>query len=171
MNRVEKSDVVGDLKQTFENSQGLILLSFNGINVPDITGLRAKVRESHGSYRVVKNTLALIAAEGTPVDGLKDQFEGPTAIAHTETDPVALAKTLKEFVKKNPGLVFKGGVVEGQVVSIAQVEDLAGMPSHEELLSKLLFLLNAPLTKLVTALMSPLRNLAYGLSQLEEKKQ
>jgi len=171
MNKVEKTSVVADLKKTFESSQGVILLSFNGINVPDITELRAKVRESQGNYRVIKNTLALIAAEGTPLVGLKEQFEGPTAIAYTETDPVALAKALKEFVKRNPGLVFKGGVVEGRVVSISQVEELADLPSREELLSKLLFLLNAPLTQLASALMSPLRNLAYVLSQLGEKKQ
>lgn len=171
MNRNEKSDLVGELKNTFEKSQGVILLSFKGINVPDITDLRSKVRESQGNYRVVKNTLALIAAEGTQVNELRDHFEGPTAIAYTETDPIALAKALKDFVKKSPGMEFKGGVIEGRVISNVQVEDLAEMPSREELLSKLLFLLNAPLTRFATALKSPVRNLAYVLSQLEGKKQ
>jgi large subunit ribosomal protein L10 len=170
MNKAEKASVVSDLKHTFEKSQGVILLSFDRINVPDITELRAKIREKEGSYRVVKNTLALIASEGTPMNELKEHFQGPTAIAFTESDPVALAKTLKEYVKIKEGFNFKGGVVEGRVISIQQVEQLADLPSREELLSKLLFLLSAPLTQFATALISPLRNLAYGLSQVGEQK-
>lgn len=171
MKRDEKAEVVKDLKNAFEESAGLILVDFRGINALDITELRRRVRESGSEYRVVKNTLAIRAAEETPVAGLKDFFKGPTAIAYTPEDAVSLAKVLKEFAKENAGMSFKAGVVDGKAISVEQVSDLAEMPSREELLSKLLFLLNAPLTRFATALQSPLRNLASLLSQLAKKKE
>jgi large subunit ribosomal protein L10 len=170
MNSSEKTQVVEELSKTFQENGAVILLSFEGINVPDITTLRAQIREAGSHYRVVKNTLASLAASGTPVEPLKDQFTGPTAIAFSDSDPVGLAKILKAFVKKSPGLSFKAGVLEGKLLSVEQVENLADMASREELLSKVLFLLNAPLTRFATALKSPLRNLAYGLKQLAELK-
>lgn len=171
MNRAEKSEIVESLHQAFLDSGGVIVLDFKGINVPDITELREKVRQTDGRYSVVKNTLALRAAEGTVVAGLKDAFRGPTAVALTEGDPVALAKVLKEFVKVKQGMSFKAGVLEGQVISQAQVESLADLPSRDELLSKLLFLLNAPLSRFASALSSPVRNLAVVLSEIAKKKQ
>lgn len=171
MKRVEKGEVVEDLKSAFQESAGLILVDFRGINVPDITELRRKVRESGSDYRVVKNTLAIRAAEETPVADLKDFFKGPTAIAYTSEDAVNLAKVLKEFAKENAGMSFKAGMIDGKPISVEQVNDLAELPSREELLSKLVFLLNAPLTRFATALQSPLRNLASLLSQLETKKE
>src|SRR5690606_28858971 len=98
-----------DLKNAFEESAGLILVDFRGINALDITELRRRVRESGSEYRVVKNTLAIRAAEETPVAGLKDFFKGPTAIAYTPEDAVSLAKVLKEFAKENAGMSFKAG--------------------------------------------------------------
>ncbi len=171
MNRVEKTAVVEELKTTFDQSTGVILMSFDRINVPDITELRDKIRESGSGYKVVKNTLALIAAEETSVSAMADYFKGATGLAYTESDPVALAKTLKEFIKAHPGLQFKAGVVDGQVLSPEEIGSLAEMASREELLSKVLFLLMAPLTNFATAIQSPIKNLAVVLKQLEEKKQ
>jgi large subunit ribosomal protein L10 len=171
MNRVEKTAVVEELKTTFGQSAGVILMSFDRIDVPDITELRDKIRESGSGYKVVKNTLALIAAKDTAVSKLAELFNGPTGLAYTEDDPVALAKALKAFNKDHPGLEFKGGVVEGQVLSPDEIKELAEMASREELLSKVLFLLNAPLTNFATAIQSPIRNLAVVLNQLEDKKQ
>ncbi len=170
MNRAEKTEAVERLHRTFAESGSVILLNFKGVTVPEITALRDRVRESRGGYAVVKNTLALRAAEGTPIDSIKEHFMGPTAIAFTTEDPVALARTLRDFVKAQKGLEFKAGVLDGKVLSEGQVVELAGLPSREELLSKLLFLLNASLTRLVTALQSPVRNLAVTLGQLEGKK-
>jgi large subunit ribosomal protein L10 len=170
MNRAEKTEVIESLHKTFTESGSVILLDFKGVTVPEITELRDKVRESQGGYAVVKNTLALRAAEGTPIDSIKEHFAGPTAIAYTAGDPVALAKTLRDFVKEQEGMEFKVGVLDGSVLTEGQVVELAALPSREELLSKLLFLLNAPLTRLVTALQSPVRNLAVALGQLEGKK-
>lgn len=171
MNRTEKADIVEDLHQSFLENGGVIVLDFKGISVPDITELREKVRLADGRYTVVKNTLALRAAEGTVIAELKDCFRGPTAVAVTGGDTVALAKVLKDFVKNRQGMTFKAGVLEGHVISHAQVESLADLPSREELLSKLLFLLNAPLTRLASALSSPVRNLAVVLSEVAKKKQ
>lgn len=171
MKRDEKGEVVEDLKNTFQESAGLILVDFRGIDVPDITELRQRVRESGSDYRVVKNTLAIRAAEETPVAELKAFFKGPTAIAYTTEDTVGLARVLKDFARENAGMSFKAGMIDGRTISVEQVNDLAEMPSREELLSKLVFLLNASLTRFATALQSPLRNLASLLSQLETKKE
>jgi large subunit ribosomal protein L10 len=171
MNRTDKAGIVEDLHQTFLESEGVIVLDFKGISVPDITELREKVRQTDGRYTVVKNTLALRAAEGTVIAELRDHFRGPTAVAVTSGDAVALAKVLKDFVKNKQGMSFKAGVLEGRVISQAQVESLAELPSRDELLSKLLFLLNAPLSRLASALSSPVRNLAVVLSEVAKKKQ
>jgi large subunit ribosomal protein L10 len=171
MNRVEKTAVVEELKTTFDQSTGVILMGFDRINVPDITELRDKIRETGSSYKVVKNTLALIAAEETSVSAMAEFFKGSTGLAYTESDPVALAKTLKEFIKAHPGLQVKAGIVEGQVLSPAEISSLAEMASREELMAKVLFLLMAPLTNFATAIQSPIKNLAVVLKQLEEQKQ
>jgi large subunit ribosomal protein L10 len=171
MNRAEKTELIESMHKNFAESGSVIVLSFNGINVPDITDLRQKIRDTEASYEVVKNTLAMLAAEGTPVGEIKDQFTGPTAVAYTSKDPVSLAKVLKDFLKTHPGMSFKAAILEGQPIDQTQVESLAEMPSREELLSKLLFLLNAPLTKLASALQSPVRNLAIVLSELAKKNQ
>jgi len=170
MNKSEKTEIVEELKKVFKDSGSIVLIDFRNINVPDMTDLRRKVRESKSEYRVVKNTLALRAAEGTSVAELKQYFEGPTAIAYTEDSVVGLAKVLRDFIKQHSGMRFKAGVLEGEVISEEQVSSLADMPSREELLSKLLFLMNAPLTQFARALKSPVQKLAYGLKQLEETR-
>jgi large subunit ribosomal protein L10 len=170
MRRAEKIEVVEELKKVFKDSGSVILIDFKNIDVPDITELRRKIRESGSEYRVVKNTLALRAAEGTSMDEVKEHFEGPTAVAYTEQNIVGLAKVLRDFIKEHSGMGFKVGVLEGQVVSHEQVSSLADMPSREELLSKVVFLMNAPLTRLAMALNSPLQKLAVLLKQLEEQK-
>jgi len=170
MNKSEKTEIVEELKKVFKDSGSIVLIDFRNINVPDMTDLRRKVRESKSEYRVVKNTLALRAAEGTSVAELKQYFEGPTAIAYTEDSVVGLAKVLRDFIKQHSGMRFKAGVLEGEVISEEQVSSLADMPSREELLSKLLFLMNAPLTQFARALKSPVQKLAYVLKQLEETR-
>ena len=120
--------------------------------------------------KVVKNTLALRAAEGTSIEEIKQHFDGPTAIAYSEENVAGLAKVLRDFIKTHSGMSFKVGVLDGTLVSDEQVSSLADLPSREELLSKVLFLMNAPLTQLALALKSPVQKLAYLLKQLEENK-
>lgn len=166
MNRTEKEQAVEKLARTFQDSQGVILVDFKGVSVPEITELRDKVRETGGHYEVVKNRLAKLAATDTPLAELTDLFVGPTAIAYTESDSVGLAKALREFVRGHDGMEFKAGFLEGRQLSVDEVEQLAKLPSRDELLSKVLFLVQAPLTQFATALKSPLRDLAWVLSQL-----
>jgi large subunit ribosomal protein L10 len=170
MRRAEKTEVVAELKKIFEDSGSVILISFRNINVPEITEVRRKVRNSKGQYRVVKNTLALRATEGTSAEQIKEHFEGPTAIAYTQDDVVALAQVLRDFAKTNSGMSFKAGIVDGHVISDQQVVELAGMASRDQLLGKLAFLLNAPLTRLVMVLRSPVQKMAFILKQLEKKE-
>ena len=170
MNKEEKRQVVEALRQTFQGNASVLLLAFREINVSDLTELRRKVSENGSGYRVVKNTLALRAAEDTPVHELNSHFEGPTAIAYTDQDPVALAKLLKGYVKDHPGLAFKAGVLDGSTLSPDEIEGLAEIPSRPELLSKLVYLLNAPLSAFASTLQAPLRNLGAGLKALEEQK-
>lgn len=170
MLRSEKQTVVEELNSAFQESTSVLLISFSGVSVPDETELRSQVSQVGSKYRVVKNRLALRATENTMLDNLKEHFRGPTAMVCTGGDPVALAKLLKEFMKDHPGVSFKVGIVEGRKVASNEVEILAEMPSRTELLTKLLFLLNTPLTRLATAIQAPLSGLASVLKQLEERK-
>ena len=171
MNRAEKQNVVKELNETFKGNDSVLLINFTGLNVADSTDLRRKISEVECGYRVIKNRLALRALEDTSAEELKEHFEGPTAIAYTGGDPVALAKVLKTFIKDHPAMSFKAGIVEGQAVSASEMDNLADLPSRTELLTKLVYLLNAPLTRLATALQSPVRDLASVLHQLGEKRE
>ncbi|HXK61570.1 MAG TPA: 50S ribosomal protein L10 [Acidobacteriota bacterium] len=170
MEKTEKQQLIAELNQAFGQNKTVLLMSFSGLNVADVTELRRKIRESGSGYRVVKNTLAIRAAENTPVVKLSSQFTGPTAVAYTSGDPVTLAKILTDFVKTHPSLTFKGGVLEDDVLTPQQCETLAEMPSKEVLLGKLLYLLNVPVARLAGALNSPLVKMTLLLKQLAERK-
>lgn len=171
MERAEKTQVVDRLNQTFREHESVLLIDFTGLNVPEATILRRRISESGSTFLVIKNRLVLRAIEDTSLAALKEHFRGPTALAYTGGDLVALAKILKDFIHTHPGMNFKAGIVEGKPVSASDVEDLAGLPSRIELLSKLAVLLNSPLTSLASVLQSPIRNLGSVLKQLTEKNQ
>src|SRR6058998_970668 len=132
--------------------------------------LRHKVRETKSKYRVVKNTLAKKAAEGTAAESVSKSFDGSTAIAYNASDPVSLAKALTAYAKANPLFVFKAGLVEGRVINLADIAHIAAMPSKEELIAKLLFLINAPAQRIAIAVNGVARNLAVVLKQAVEQK-
>ena len=157
------------LHRIFSDSKAVLLVDFSGINVAQETALRRKVSES-GRYQVVKNKLALRAAEDTPLAALQEHFQGPTAIAFTNEDPVGLAKTLKTCLKDYPDMSFKAAVLEEEKLTAEQVEALADLPSREELLTSLASLLQAPLVTFARALQSPLMSLGSLLKQLAERK-
>jgi large subunit ribosomal protein L10 len=140
------------------------------MTVAQDTELRQKIRASNSKYRVVKNTLARKAAEGTPAEGVTKSFDGSTAIAFNSTDPVALAKALTAYAKTNPLFVFKAGIVEGRVVNVSDIASVAAMPSKEELIAKLLFVINSPVRRIAVALNGVARNLAVVLMQAIEQK-
>src|SRR5262245_8142991 len=148
----------------------MIVAKFQGMTVAQDTDLRNKIRATNSQYRVVKNTLARLASQGTPTENVAKTFEGPTAIAYNATDPVALTKALTAYAKANPLFVFKAGMVEGRVVNIEDFAAIAALPSKEELIAKVLFLINAPAQRVAVALNGVARNLAVVLGQAVEQK-
>ena len=161
----EKQQDLDKLKTELAKVSTVILTTFQGITVEDDTKLRRAVQAAGGKYKVVKNTLAELAGSGTPAEGVLKNLKGTHSIAYTETDPVALAKALTKIAKDVPAFQFKSGVVEGRVISIAEIKQLAEMPSKEELISKIMFLLNAPAQRIATALNALPRNLAVTVSE------
>lgn len=160
------------MRAAFEKANSVFLSSFEGLTVAQDSNLRRKVAASGAKYKVVKNSLIERAAAGTPAESLvKGKLRGTTSVALTETDPVALAKVLTAYAKENPVFVFKTGVVEGRVVSLAELAALATLPSHQELFAKVLFLINSPAQRVATAISAVARNLAGVVQQgVKEKK-
>ena len=163
--RSEKQQDLDKLKTELAKVSTVILSTFQGITVEHDTKLRRAVQAVGGKYKVVKNTLAERAGQGTPAEGLLKNLSGTNSIAYTDADPVALAKALTKIAKDVPAFQFKAGVVEGRVISIAEIQRLANLPSKEELISKIMFLLNAPATRIATALNALPRNLAVTVNE------
>jgi large subunit ribosomal protein L10 len=161
----EKQQDLDKLKTELAKVSTVILTTFQGITVEDDTKLRRAVQAAGGKYQVVKNTLAELAGTGTAAEGVLKNLKGTHSIAYTQTDPVALAKALTKIAKDVPAFQFKSGVVEGKVISIAEIKQLAEMPSKEELISKIMFLLNAPAQRIAMALNALPRNLAVTVSE------
>jgi len=163
--RAKKTEQVDKLGKDLKNVSSLIVTTYSKLTVAQDYELRKTLRSSGAKYTVVKNTLAERAAKGTKVEEVLKNLSGVTSIAYTEGDPVALAKVLSKYAKDNPEFTFKAGVVEGRVVSIKEIQALATMPAKEELYAKLLFLINAPAQRLVTAMNAVGRNLAVVVNQ------
>ena len=166
----KKKAELDELKKDLTDVKNLFVAQFQGMTVAQDTDLRQKIRGTSSKYRVVKNTLAKKAAEGTPAEGVAKSFDGSTAIAYNVNDPVSLAKALTAYAKANPLFVFKAGMVEGRVVNVADIASIAAMPSKEELIAKLLFLINAPAQRIAIAVNGVARNLAVVLKQAVEQK-
>jgi large subunit ribosomal protein L10 len=158
--KAEKKTASEELKTQLANVSSVILTTFQGITVENDTRLRRAVEAAGGKYQVVKNTLAERAGEGTPAESLLKNLKGTNSISYTYSDPVALAKVLTKVAKEVPAFKFKAGWVEGRVVSIDEIQNLAQLPSKEELISKVMFLLNAPAQRLASTLAAVPRNLA-----------
>ena len=166
----KKEEELNELKKDLAEAKNLIVAQFQGITVEQDTDLRLKVRATNSKYRVVKNTLAKIATKGTPAEKLAAALKGPTSIAYNNSDPVALAKALTAYAKTHPVFVFKTGIVEGRVVNLDDLNAIASLPSKEELIAKLLFLLNAPAQRIAVATNGVARNLAVVIGQAIEQK-
>jgi large subunit ribosomal protein L10 len=171
MKREEKQKQAEQLREVLQKARTVILSGFEGLKVAEDTELRRKVVEAGATYKVVKNSLIARAAQGTPAEAVTRKLRGTTSLAYTESDPVALAKVLTSYAKENPALTFRAGVVEGRVVSLEEVVQLANLPSRDELLSRVLFLINAPARQLAVSLAGVARNLARVVQQgVKEKK-
>jgi len=168
--REQKATEVSELTEQIGKASNAFLIDFKGITVPQVTELRKQVRQTNSGYVVVKNTLALIALKDSPIINMKEQFNGPTAIAFNATDAVVLAKALTKFAKDVPAVTFKGALLNGQVVPASEIQNIANLPSREELVSKLLYLLQSPIRGLVTVLQANIRNLAVVIDQIAKQK-
>ena len=167
--REQKQKDLTALTEQLSNSKSAMVISFNKVTVNKDQELREQLRSAGANYKVVKNTIARLAVAGTPYSGADEHFKGVSAIAWTDSDPVILSKTVSKFVKANTDTFsFKVGVVDGKVVNLSQVEAIANLPSKEELISKLLFVINAQAQRLVTVINAVPRNLAVVIKQIGE---
>ncbi len=161
----QKKKDLEDLKKMIEENSNLFVTSYEKLTVSQDYQLRKRIREAGGQYRVVKNNLAAKAADGTPANDLLAQLRGMTSLAYTANDPVALAKALTKYSKEYPAFTFKAGMVEGRVIDVKAINELASMPPKEELYAKILYMINATATRLVSSINGVGRNLAVVLDQ------
>jgi len=171
LSRAQKEKMVEAYGEGLAEAPHAFLLGYKGISVPQVTELRARIRKTGASYMVVKNRLALRAIEGKPLDTLRDQFSGPTAVAYSDGSPVDLAKALTEFAKTVPVVELKGGLLDGQQVAAEQIKEIANLPTRDELLAKLLFLLQSPITRFVRTLAAVPRDFVVVLDQVAKAKE
>jgi large subunit ribosomal protein L10 len=169
MDRAQKSELVGQLKQTFNETSVVVITRNLGMTVAQSTALRNKMRDAGASYKVSKNSLALIALEGTPYASIGDMLTGPTALA-TSSDPVAPAKVVVDFAKTNPKLEIVGGAMGDTLLDVNGVKALAELPSLDELRAKIIGLVQAPATKIARTLMEPGAQLARIFSAYAAKE-
>jgi large subunit ribosomal protein L10 len=161
----DKQKDLDALRLDFDGLNNLFVTGYEKLRVNQDFELRKIVRGAGAKYKVVKNNLAEIAAEGTAAGQVLKGLRGMTSLAYTSGDPVALAKALTAYAKANPSFTFKAGIVEGRAIDIKAINDLATMPSKEEIYAKMLFLINAPAQRLVTAMNAVGRNLAVVVDQ------
>jgi large subunit ribosomal protein L10 len=166
----EKVEAVAEIKRDFESADAFILVDTRGLSVSEVTELRTRLREAGAQLKVVKNTLAKIAAAEAGVNGLESLLEGPTAITICREDPATPAKVIQTYIREKRKLVVKGGYLQQRVLVAGDVDALATLPSRDELVAKLVGGLAAPLYGLATVLTGPLRGLAVALDQIREQK-
>jgi large subunit ribosomal protein L10 len=169
--RERKQEDLNALTEQLGNSKSAMIVGFNKLTVNKDQEFRNQLREAGAKYQVVKNTIARLAVKGTPYEDASEHFKGVTGIVWTENDPVVLSKTISKFLKDNGDVyTFKAGIVDGKVVNQKQVEAIASLPSKEELISKLLFVLNAQAQRIVTVINAVPRNLAVVIKQIGDQK-
>ena len=169
--RERKQEDLNALTEELGNSKSAMIVSFNKLTVNKDQEFRNQLRAAGAKYQVVKNTIARIAVKGTQYEGASEHFKGVTGIAWTENDAVVLSKTISKLIKDNADFfTFKAGVVDGKVVNQKQVEAIASLPSKEELLSQLLYVINAQAERLATVINAVPRDLVSVIKQIGDKK-
>lgn len=170
MARPEKEAAVNEVVEKLQSAKSVVVTDYKGLDVASITELRKRLREAGVEYKVVKNTLARIAAKKAERDDLNQMFVGPTAIAFGIDDAVSPAKILVDFAKEHDQLEIKGGALSGEVISLDKVKSLAEIPPREVLLAKAFAGMKSPITGLVNVLQGNLRGLVQVLNQIKEQK-
>lgn len=156
----QKKNLVKEITDKFQASQSTVIVDYRGLDVAELTQLRKELREAGVEYKVYKNTMTRRAVAEADLNELTDTLVGPTAVAFSNDDVIAPAKIISKFAKDHEALEIKGGVIEGKVASIDQINELASLPDYEGLLSMLLSVLQAPM-----------RNLAYVTKAVAEQKE
>lgn len=167
---IEKEKVVKELNEKMRNAEAVFLLDFHGMNVEEMNKLREELRKQSHYLHVIKNTLALRAARGTPVEIAQDYFKGNTALTITLRDPVALAKVLTDFANRNEKLKIKAGVLKDRLLSLNDIKRLSDLPTKDVLIGILIGRLKSPISSLVFTLSGILGKLINVLKAIEEKK-
>jgi large subunit ribosomal protein L10 len=160
-----KTETIDALKRDMADVRAAVLTEYRGLTVQQLSELRKQLRPLAAEYRVVKNRLARIALEGSPVAGLRPHLSGPIGLVILRKDPVAAAKTLNAFLKANPALTLKIGVIDGQLLEPKDLRAVADLPSREALRGQIVGALQGPLAQLVGILTAPQRELAYILAE------
>ena len=171
MNKQEKAQEIERLSEALKGGPSTILVNQHGLTVNEVSSLRGKIRATSSTYRVIKNRLALRALKVTPLEGLAEHFKGPTAIAYGDSDPAALAKVIEEFAKAHKGLEVKCGFLDGRIVDAGTVKSLADLPPRPMLVVRFIGVLNAPVSRMMSVLKAPLRDLAVVLGGIAKKKE
>lgn len=171
MARPEKVAVVEEVKEKLQRGQCVVLTDYRGLDVKEITELRRRLREVGVEFKVLKNTLTLIAAKECGLDELEPYLEGPTAVAFGYDDPVVGAKVISDFAKEHADLEVKGGVLNGRVIDVEAVKSLADLPSREQLIAQVLRGLQSPISGLANVLQGVPRNFVYVLEAIRKQKE
>lgn len=171
LNITQKKEQVERLAKEFSKSEIALLVDYKGLDVLQMTELRSKFREAGVRMEVVKNSLLKRASEGTDAALMKDFYKGPSAIVLSDDDPVAPAKILVDFVKDNDKLEIKAGALAGKLLETSEIEQLAKMPSKEQLLGKLVGVLNAVPTSMVNVLAGVPRSFVNVLNAIKDQKE
>lgn len=169
MNRQQKEQAVSELREDLEGVAVVVVTDYCGLDVSKIVELRRQLRAASVDYRVVKNTLAKLAIEGTDKEFLSDHLQGPVALAWSTDDPVAPAKVLSEFIKENEELEIKAGYLSGKELDLSGIKALADLPSKDELRAKFLSVLNGPAQKFVTITSQVPKNFLLVIKQKSEQ--
>ena len=170
MERGMKEQHVESLRKQLEGVKSAFLFGYRGLTVNQVTDLRARIRKTSSTYKVLKNRLAARALESTPLAALREHLKGPLALTFHPKEPIALAKVLNEFAKENPQLEFKAGLLEGKALQASDIQALATLPSREILLGQLLGQMTSPLASFQRVLLAPVRDFAVVLDQIAGKK-
>jgi large subunit ribosomal protein L10 len=170
MPRPDKVEAVREITADLKATDIYYFVDYRGLTFSEATELRARLAKVGASLKVVKNTLAKIAAADAGVEGLSELLQGPTAIAYCHGDPVRVAKTIQDFIKEKKKAAIRGGKLQRSMLTPADVETLAALPSREQLIARLVGAIASPLTGLANVLSGPIRGLVVVLAQVQEQK-
>ncbi len=165
-----KSEKIDAIKAKLEKAQVAIMTEFNGLSVEEITNLRRALQKEGGDYMVTKNTLAKIAVKGTDFEVLADSFKGPIALAFGFEDQVSPAKVVAKFIKDTKKGVILGAAMDGKLLSAAETEALAKLPSKEELIAKILGSINSPASGIANSVNAVMAQLTRAMAAVRDQK-